>query len=173
MWFRKSKPKAESKPDPTQVMRDLREAAFARHAAEVGLSPGPGHERVWSVIVDMGYPGATVTLLVGADGTTSMYFSSGGGFIGAGEHPHIRDVSQRLISRVDAHLNDFAATTNHSVPALAQARVYARTFDDLRVAEAPLEMMGRSGHPLSPVLNAANDVITAIRELAEQKRPQA
>ena len=36
-----------------------------------------------------------------ADGTTSLYFSNGGGIIGAGQHQKVRDASARLIALVD------------------------------------------------------------------------
>jgi hypothetical protein len=40
------------------------------------------------------------------------------------------------------------------------------------VAEAAADDIRKREHPLFAVLNAANDVVSAIRETAEQKRPQ-
>jgi len=41
--------------------------------------------------------GGCYTLVVLADGTTSLYFSSGGGIIGAGERPEVRKASERFL----------------------------------------------------------------------------
>jgi hypothetical protein len=41
---------------------------------------------ILALLMETGYPEAVATLVGVADGTTSLYFSNGGGFIGAGTH---------------------------------------------------------------------------------------
>jgi hypothetical protein len=87
VWFRKAKQ------DRAAVSRDLRERIFAIMPGEFGIAPGPGHERVWAVLVETGYPQAVASLITVADGTTSLYFSNGGPAeaderdLGEGRHP--------------------------------------------------------------------------------------
>jgi hypothetical protein len=145
-------------------MAGLRERVFAISPADLDLTPGPGQERVWTVLMETGYPEAVASLVTIADGTTSIYFSSGGGIIGAGEHQSVREASARLIALVDAHLDELEPTSAHPLPSEGRVRFYARTFDDLRTAEADEEMLGEGRHPLSPLFHAAHEVIATVRE---------
>ena len=45
-----------------------------------------GNKPVLCVLMETGYPEAVATLVVVTDGSASIYFSNGGGIIGAGEH---------------------------------------------------------------------------------------
>src|SRR5260221_1759958 len=73
-WFHKRKP------TPVEVIRDLRERAFTVAIAE-------GRPRsVVVLLMETAYPKAVATLACFADGTTSLYFSTGGGMLGAGQH---------------------------------------------------------------------------------------
>jgi hypothetical protein len=53
-------------------MSEMRELAFTLPANQLGLEPGPGHTRVWSVLMETGYPEAVVSLVTIAEGTTSL-----------------------------------------------------------------------------------------------------
>ena len=158
MWFRKRKA------DPAAVTRDMREQIFSMPAREIGLEPGPGHTHVWGVLMETGYPQAVVSLVTIAEGTTSLYFSSGGGIIGAGEHKAVRETSMRFIAFVDQHVDAFAPATDHAMPAVGRVRFYVRTFDGLRAAEASEKELGENRHPLSPFFRAGHAVIAAVRE---------
>lgn len=162
MWF--SRRKQEHKEDSARVMAGLREQVFEISPADLNLAPGPGHERVWSLLMETGYPEAVASLVTIVDGTTSIYFSSGGGIIGAGEHQSVREASARLIALADAHVDELAVTTAHPLPSEGRVRFYARTFDDLRTAEADEGMLGEGLHPLSPLFHAGHELIAAVRE---------
>src|SRR5688572_20448969 len=66
---------------------ELRARALTMSAADVGLASGTYPRTVWAVLIDVGLEGGSAyTLMVLGDGTTSLYFSTGGGIIGAGTH---------------------------------------------------------------------------------------
>lgn len=158
MWFRKRKS------DPAEVIREMRERVFTVAPSEVGVSPGAGHERVWAVLMEIGYPKAVASLVAIADGTTSLYFSNGGGVIGAGEHQPVREASRRLIALVNESAGALAPTAEHPLPAVGRVRVYARTFDGLLAADADERELGENRHALSPLFHAGHAVIAAVRE---------
>ena len=158
MWFRKPKP------DRTAVTHDLRSQLFSSMPGDFGIAPGPGHERVWVVLMETGYPKAVASLITVADGTTSLYFSNGGGIIGAGQHPSVRSSAERFISLVDAHVGQLTIAEDHPLPGVGRVRFYARTFTNLRTAEAAERDLGEGQHPLSPLFFAGHAVITAVRE---------
>lgn len=87
MWFRRRKRTANP-------VLELRRRLLAARAAELGLVAGAPTE-AWGVLMETAYPDAVVTLVALADGTTSLYFSNGGGIIGAGAHDRF-DASEML-----------------------------------------------------------------------------
>jgi hypothetical protein len=158
VWFRKQKS------DPGDVIRGLREQAFSLPAIEVGISPAPGHERVWSMLMETGYPEAVASLVTIADGTTSLYFSNGGGIIGAGRHVPVRTAAEAFIAAGNVHVGAFGPAAEHPLPAVGRVRFYARTFDGLLTAEADEQDLGENRHPLSPLFHLGHAVIAAVRE---------
>lgn len=163
MWFRKRKAK------PADVARSMRENVFSLPAHDVGVASAPGHTHVWIVLMETGYPEAVASLVTIADGTTSLYFSKGGGIIGAGQHPAVRVASDHFITLVDARVGELALATEHPLPASGRVRFYARTFEDLRTAEASEQELGENRHPLSPIFHAGHAVIAAVRETTAER----
>ena len=113
--------------------------------------------------MESGYPERVATLVGVVDGTTSLYFSNGGGVIGAGEHcrggargaPLARCRNRRARP---AYASDEEpqppATGRHSL-SLSRPRACG--------AVAAEDDLGERHHELSPLLHAGHDVITQIR----------
>jgi len=159
MWFRR-KPKS----DPTEAFLGLRQQALSVDASDLGLSPTGDAALVWAVLMETGYPEAVATLVVLGDGTTSLYFSNGGGIIGAGGHDAVRAAGKLLLSSAEAYLDGFTETAGTPLPEVGRVRFYLRTFKGTLSAEADVEDLGEGRHTLSPVFHAAHSVISAIRE---------
>ena len=117
MWFRR-----KSKSDGAEVVRGLRQQALTVDAADLGLGPTADRTHVWGVVMETGYPEAVATLVVFGDGTTSLYFSNGGGMVGAGEHDVVRAASKLLLSSAEAHLNGFAVVAETPLPEVGRVR---------------------------------------------------
>lgn len=160
MWFRR-KPKQE----PADAMRGLREQALTVTAADLGGAVGPG---CFGVLMETGYPDAVATLVAFVDGTTSLYISSGGGVIGAGEKPAVRAASAQFVARAAADFPHFVSTVETPLPAPGRVRFYLRTSSGTFTAEAAEQDLGHGRHALSPVFHAGHAVITAIREASPQ-----
>ncbi len=152
------------KSDPAETIRTLRERALTVPAADLGLVPAPSRPHVWGVLMETGYPEAVATLVVLADGTTSLYFSSGGGIIGAGEHDSVRTASDVFLSAAEESVVDFAKTGATPLPQVGRVTFYVRTFEGPVGAEASERDLGEGRHTLSPLFHAGHAVITAIRE---------
>jgi hypothetical protein len=66
--------------------------------------------------METGYPEAAATLVSLADGTASIYFSSGGGVIGGGPHDTIAAAARRFVSLSKNFLPAMAATRSTRCP---------------------------------------------------------
>lgn len=91
------------------------------------LAPATALGRVWGVLMEIGYPEPVATLVALSDGTTSLYFSNGGGVIGAGEHGAVRDAASHLLTVANAHIANFEPTSATPLPTVGRVRFYLRT----------------------------------------------
>ena len=157
-WFRK-----RDQSDPAAVSRGLRQQALSVNASDLGLTPGDSD--VWGVIMETAYPEAVATLVALADGTTSLYFSSGGGTIGAGDHAVVRRASEEFLQVANEHLAHLSPTEEFPLPTQGRVRFYVHTFGGVLTAERDEEELGEERDALSPVFHAGHAVIAAIREL--------
>lgn len=153
--------------DPKDVIRRLREQAFQVNASDLELSSTPRLPQVWGAIMELGYPTGIVTLLSFAEGTTSLYFSNGGGVVGAGERESVRLMAEEFLDVVEAHVASMGPVEDTPTPRIGRVRFYARTFEGTLGAEATEDQLAKD-HPLSPLFRAGHAVITAIRESTER-----
>ena len=142
---------------------DLRRMALGAVAA--GLAPpNAEHPEVAGLVVDIRCDGAFATVVALTDNATSMYTSSGGGTIGAGEHPHVAAATQRLLAEVQAHLDLFDHKDDGTLPPRGAVRLHVLTPTTVRRADVSDKVFwGEAEHALTPVITKVQDVISAMR----------
>jgi hypothetical protein len=113
--------------------------------------------------METGYPEAVATLVAVVDGTSSLYFSNGGGLIGAGTHAPVAEANRRWLEKGREFLPQLSAITDPPLPAEGLTQFVAVTPEGLRGAVAPEEELGQGRHGLSPLFYGGQDVITQIR----------
>lgn len=122
---------------------------------------------VFGVVMDIGFPEGSATVVALADGTGSMYTSTGGGVIGGGAHPRVASTARWAVSTARAHLPTFQQSTDLGVPAAGGVRITVLTTVGPRTVVAAEDELGGEQHPASPVFFAVHEVISAMR-VAEQ-----
>lgn len=150
-WFRKPKL------SPAEVARQLREQALAALAASNAASIG-------GALFEIGFPNGTATVMCLADGTTSLYFSTGGGVIGAGTHAPVRRAAAAFIADAARLAANWGAASETSLARQGEVRFYVATASGLRTAGGVEAVLAAGGDPLSGLYAAGQAVITAIRE---------
>ena len=156
--------------DAGSVYAGLRHTILTVDPAEVGIAPTADLPRVWGVVMDTGYPNGTATVVALADGTTSLYTSTGGGIIGAGAHASVAAATSALLGIVEAHLDLLPAATQDDLPPADWVVLRALTYGGQRAVLAEEDELGYDRHPLSPVFHAVHEVITQLRLLDESRR---
>lgn len=151
------------------MSRTLRDKALSVTAAELSLAPTAAHLNVWGVLMELGYPQAVATLAVFADGTSSLYISTGGGVIGAGEHTPVRDVAEKFLFAAQGLVATFERVGETPFPASGRVRFYIRTFDGTLTAEAGEPDLRSNHHQLGPLFQAGHAVITQMRLISERR----
>jgi hypothetical protein len=120
-----------------------------------------------ALLMETGYPQAVATLVGVVDCSTSLYFSSGGGTIGAGEHAAVAAATEQWLQLGIGVLGQLSPVDDPPLPTLGQTQFVAVTPAGLLRAVTAEDALGDGGHVLSPLFHAAHDVITQIRMLDE------
>jgi hypothetical protein len=127
------------------------------------LGEDSGEAPLLALLMETGYPEAVATLVAVADGTTSLYFSNGGGMIGAGEHAPVAEANRRFLETARSFIAQLPEVSDPSPPSVGLTQFVAVTPEDLRGAIAPEEELGEGRHSLSQLFYAGQDVITQMR----------
>jgi hypothetical protein len=141
----------------------LREIALKVKASDAG-KPNAGDSEVLAVLMETGYPEAVVSLVAIADGTTSLYFSNGGGVIGAGAASAVSRASKELASAAQGYLSQASKAESTPLPGNGRVVFYFVTPKGTFTAEGAEEELGNNRLAFSKLFHQAHEVIAAIRE---------
>lgn len=155
-----SRRKRASEPE-AEVYSGLRQQVLSLTPDQLGDEAA--NAPILALLMETGYPEAVATLVAVADGSTSLYFSNGGGVIGAGTHAPVAEASRRFLETGHSFLQRLSPVTGPTPPAAGDTQFVAVLAVGLRGDVAPEDELGEERHPLSPLFYAGQDVITQIR----------
>ena len=144
------------------VFSGLREQALRLTPGQLGDAV-PADAGILALLMETGYGEAVATLVAVADGSTRLYFSNGGGFIGAVTHPTVAEASRSWLEAGRSFVPALSPVTDPPLPDVGMTQFLAITRDGLRGSVAPEDDLGKNRHELSPLFHAAHEVITQIR----------
>jgi hypothetical protein len=124
----------------------------------------------FTVLMDWGIPAGTATVAAYADGTASVYLSSGGGYIGGGQsHASIRDAAMKTVE-IAGELKSFLhPATTYPLPERGQVTFYVRTDAGVLTATVPEEDLRTHQSPLYTLGDSAQNIITEYRLMQENR----
>ena len=149
------------------IFTDLRSMALTVDLGSLQTPAGDSWGGAGVAMMEIGMDGAVASIVALADGTVSMYTSTGGGVIGAGEHAAVRAEATRFRTVVADSRNLLTRSDAFPLPALGEVRFQARIGDDGFSGAAPESALRGGRHPLSTVYAAGQDLLTEIRLASE------
>jgi hypothetical protein len=93
-----------------------------------------------------------------------LYFSTGGGVIGGGEHEPVRAASLSMIRRASDLATSMTPTETFPLPQKNSVRFYLITPGGIRTVEATEQEIKSGNHALRSLFEAGHEVIARIRE---------
>jgi hypothetical protein len=148
------------------VYAGLRQQILTLDPGSLRLAPSAEHPHVFGGLMEMGIGNAVATLVVVADGTTSFYFSTGGGIIGAGFHESVKGPSKAFLAALERHVGELSPDASAQTPSAGAIHFRALTFDRGRLlAAVPEEDLAAKRNPLWEVFFVGHALIAAIRKL--------
>jgi len=159
LWRRLRRP-----PDPQAAAASalLRQKILTR---EFIREAGPGQPNVpRCVLMDWNIGSAVATLVAFDDGSTSLYLSTGGGFIGAGGHEQVRAAASEFRALAATMIQQFHPTDTFPL-APEKSIIFYIVTDSTTLTSATLSTsaVDRSDHPFFKLQRVAQTVITEIR----------
>jgi hypothetical protein len=163
----------QSEYKPADIYVGLRSQLLKLTPDQIHFSPSPDNPKVLGMLMETGYPEAVATLVAVSDGAASLYFSSGGGIIGAGEHESPKVAAKELVRTAELFLGECKPTKEYPLPRKSYTRFYLVTTNGVLTAEVVENDLGNNKHELSPLFHKAHDLITQIRLIDEQRKTGA
>jgi hypothetical protein len=147
-----------------EVYRGLRAQALSTAPETVGVQPG-ADVAAYGLIADWRMDDSwQATLVCMVDGTTSLYLSDGGGYVGVGSREEIASASITAVKLAADAYEHLARTDEVPDPAPNCMRFTLLTSKGKRSAQAWTDELMGGEHPLSTLAAHVQGVITLIRE---------
>ncbi len=121
----------------------------------------------WGTLMETGYDSVTVTLFALSDGTTSLYFSNGGGVIGGQAHEAVRRANEAFLNQATHSLQHLERCETYQIPEPAHTVFYVLTDSGILTGGALENDLGYGRHPLSPLFHAGHKVISQLRLISD------
>ena len=129
-----------------ELMSELRQRVLTLNPRDIGLTRSNLKSNVWGFLMEQGYEKNSIMLVSLADGATSLYFSSGGGYIGLGEHEPFKSMSKEMVEAASKCMDKSISATSYPLPANNQVFLYFLTLDGvLKYTSTGKEIMGEKG----------------------------
>ena len=147
----------------------LRKMLLSAKPSDFGLVPTPALPRVWAAMLELRFGESIASLVAVAEGSTSLYLSTGGGVIGGGEHESVRKENQKFLGLIEKTLEMFVPV-DAPLPVLEGSVAFAVfTYEGMRGARDTEERMIRQQSPLWTAYYLGQEVITALRLTVEKR----
>jgi hypothetical protein len=121
-------------------------------------------DAVQAVFMDWHVGNGTATVFAAADGSASVYLSSGGGFIGGGQkYPAIHNAALHAVQIAGALLSQFKLTETIDLPPAGDVYFYLTTSSELHLAVAKEANLRAGTDPLSALGAIMQQIVTQYR----------
>jgi hypothetical protein len=123
------------------------------------------------IIMETGYDRGIVTFAAMSDSSVSIYFSWGGGMIGAGSHDRPAAAARNLAIGVARSMELFKKTSDTTPPRLGETKFFVLVDRDILGAGAKEQELQSGNNKLAPIYQAAHAVMNEVRKLYDQIPP--
>jgi hypothetical protein len=158
----------EDKPafEVAPIYKDMRNLALKLSDKEV---PDLKGKRVFAALMESGFPDAAYTLVAAGDGSASLYFSNGGGLIGAGEHANVRPEALSVVKMAEESLKHMKKVDAFPIVKPGSTTFYIVTADGVFSYTAKENDLGEErDKKLSGLFHQCHALITQMR-IGEEK----
>ena len=148
----------------------LRDMALQATRSKLSLGPATSPNEPFGVVMETGLDTGTATVVGFADGSASIYLSSGGGFIGGHGQQPIRRAAQNFVVTARDFQPHMNTTSEFPVADAGRTIFYVLTDEGAYMDSALTEELAEGNHKLSSLFNAGQEIVTRYRMWDESRR---
>ncbi|MFD2517596.1 hypothetical protein [Salinimicrobium flavum] len=141
---------------------EMRNMAFSTKAEQLGL-PNIADDKVYGLITEMAMNPGSATVISFLTGDTSLYLSSGGGFIGAGQHEEVRQMLAQKVDRFQNYLSKARKIDEPSLPEEGTVNFNFLTKNGIYSVTQNMTDLESGKSEFSDLFKEVNEIITQIR----------
>ena len=154
---------------PAEMTEKLRSMVLHLDPGDLGLTKERFRYPVFAMMMEEGFEEGSYSLSVVADGSTSLYFSDGGGIIGGGEHETVRKASGQFLSGAQRFFDQTQPVTIFPPPQSGEVTFYFVSFSGVRKYFGAKDDFAGERDPLAGLFFAGHNVIAALRQYEQEK----
>jgi hypothetical protein len=151
-----------------ETMQGLREQVFKNKSKNFMAEGDFPEYKSWGLVMETAYDDMVATLVVLIDGTCSLYLSSGGGIIGAGEHEDVANYACILADSFGLFFlpyTDPDPVTEFPYPKPGNTHFYFLCDQEIiKTPEIEENTLGEDEHPLSPLFHSLHNLMAMMRD---------
>ena len=159
--------------EPDDVFLGLRAQAMHVKPADLGIGVDEAAP-IFGVLMETGYEAGSATFLCLADGTVSLYTSTGGGVIGSGEHEAVRAACLEMLSWTNQYANEFLAAgqpaREYPLPGVGRVFFYLLSTHGVYLAKCSEARLTSDRDPFSDLFKSCHMVLAKAREETESQQ---
>lgn len=141
---------------------EMRQIAFSAKADQIGLEDIPD-DKVYGLITEMDMNPGSASVISFLTGDTSLYLSSGGGFIGAGQHEEVRKMVAEKVDGFQKYLSKAEKINNPELPIEGTVNFNFLTKNGIYSKTEKMTDLESGNSELSSLFGEVNEIITEIR----------
>ena len=152
------------------IYHDLRQLAFNITPEQLKVPISKDSNKIYGVIMDWSLPPEGIATLVSFEtGEASMYLSTGGGFIGGGQHENVKEVVKKYIALAQKYFDKTSKTDTTLLPDKDCVKFYLLTNKGKFVAQEKMINIENESSDWLELFEEANKVITVLRDISPKK----
>jgi hypothetical protein len=149
--------------EPKDVYIGLRNSMLQGSRSKFSLAATSKPMEPWGVVMDWGVRNGTATVVAMSDGSASVYFSGGGGYIGGKGQETIRGAAQKAVEVARDVQLPSQPTITYPLPEQRGVFFYFLTDAGVFMIRTSEQELNSSSHSLRKVGDAMQGVITEYR----------
>lgn len=146
----------------------LRNLLFEHRSKDLLGDEALSPEQIWGLVMETTYDDMSATVFCLADGSTSLYYSNGGGILGAGEQGEAKELAAVLACYAPLFFVPYAEQEickDFPYPSKGNVHFYFLSdLGSLKTDEVEEDTLGNNQHILSPLFHAVHMLIGIIIE---------
>lgn len=142
---------------------ELRKLALSTKAEQLNLTK-ISNEKIYGIVTDIGMGNGFATIVAFLTGDTSIYLSSGGGYIGAGNHKNVNEKVKQIVTEIQKYKDQAQKIEVAELPNQNEVKFNFLTKKGLYQITADYEDLISQKSEHTELYKEIDNLITLIRE---------